>query len=209
VCYAGSKFSSDDNNVTLPLSKFIFLINTDFNIGIVTVCFQRPLPPTANALNGTFELYNVSSGGILLNPPQSTPWNYTGPFSVVSTLSPFFGNVSSISGRKFGALNGSTSISQILTNLQPGNTYFLSWLQRKKPNTTSSIGLNVYVDGKTVYNETVDSGYLMWNFKSTDNFKATGSNMTLTFSTTVSESPSSSVGIDYIIVNIYYMINDP
>jgi hypothetical protein len=173
------------------------------------VCFQRPLPPTADALNGTFELYNVSSGGILLNPPQLIPWNYTGPFSVVSTLSPFFGNVSSFSGRTFGVLNGSTSISVNMRNLQPGNTYFLSWLQQKKPNMTSSIGLNVYVDGKTIYNETVSSGSLTWNFKSTDRFKATGSNMLLTFSTTVSEPPSSSVGIDYIVVNIYYMINDP
>jgi hypothetical protein len=173
------------------------------------VCFQRPLAPTANALNGTFELYDVPSGGILLNPPQLTPWNYTGPFSVVSTLSPFFGNVSSFSGRSFGVLNGSTSMSMNMTNLQPGNTYFLSWLQQKKPNTTSYIGLSVYVNGKTVYNETIFSGSLMWNFKSTYKFIATGSNMLLTFSTSVSEAPSSSVGIDYILVNIYYMINDP
>jgi hypothetical protein len=173
------------------------------------VCFQRPLAPTANALNGTFELYNVSSRGILLNPPQLIPWNYTGPFSVASTLSPFFGNVSSFSGRSFGVLNGSTSISVNMTNLQPGNTYFLSWLQHKKPDTTSSIGLNVYVDGKIIYNETVISGSLIWNFKSTDKFKATGSNLLLTFITTISEAPSSSVGIDYILVNIYYMVNDP
>jgi hypothetical protein len=173
------------------------------------VCFQRPLAPTANALNGTFELYDVPSGGILLDPPQLTPWNYTGPFSVVSTLSPFFGNVSGFSGRSFGVLNGSTSISQKMTNLQPGNTYFISWLQQKKPNTTSSIGLNVNVDGMTVYNETVSSGSLLWNFKSTDKFKATGLNMLLTFSTSVSVAPSSSVGIDYILVNIYYMVNDP
>jgi hypothetical protein len=163
-----------------------------------------------NALNGTFESYNVSSEGILLNPPQKTPWNYTGPFAVASTLSPFFGNVSSFSGRSFGVLNGSTSISQNMTNLQPGNTYFLSWLQQKKTNTTSNIGLNVYVDGKLVYNETaLSDSSVMWSFKSTDKFKATGSNMLLTLSTTVSTAPSSSIGIDYILVNIYYMINDP
>jgi hypothetical protein len=174
------------------------------------VCFQRPLAPTANALNGTFETYNVSSGDILLNPPQLSPWNYTGPFAIVSTLSPFFGNVSSFSGRSFGVLNGSTSISQNMSNLQRGNTYFLSWLQHKKPNTTSSIGLNVYVDGKTIYNEAaLSDGSLMWSFQTTDKFKATGSDMMLNFSTTESPDPSSSVGIDYILVNIYYMINDP
>jgi hypothetical protein len=186
-----------------------FPLIQNFNINIVSVCFQRPLPPTANALNGTFELYNVSSGGILLDPPQLTPWNYTGPFSVVSTLSPFFGNVSSFSGRSFGVLNGSTSIAVNMTNLQPGNTYFLSWLQQKKPDMTNSIGLNVNVDGKSVYNETVSSRSLIWNFKSSDKFKATGSIMLLTFETTASAAPSSSVGIDYILVNIYYIVNDP
>jgi hypothetical protein len=131
-------------------------------------------------------------------------------FSIVSTLSPFFGNVSSFSGRSFGSLNGSTTISQNMINLLPGNVYFISWLQQKKPFTTSSIGLNVYVNGNMVYNETaLVNGSNMWNFKTTDKFKSTGSNMLLTFSTTVSTAPSSSVGIDYILVNIYYMINDP
>jgi hypothetical protein len=174
------------------------------------VCYQRPLAPTVNALNGTFESYKVSSGGVLLDPPQSSPWNYVGPFSVVSTLSPFFANVSSFSGRSFGVLNGSTTISQNMTNLLPGNTYFITWLQQKKPNTTSTIGLNVYVDGKLVYSESALSfGSLMWSFQSSDKFKATGSDISLSFSTTISPAPSSSVGIDYILINVYYMINDP
>jgi hypothetical protein len=169
-----------------------------------------PLAPTADVLNGTFESYNVSSGGILIDPPQISPWNYSGPFSIVSTISPFFGNVSSFSGRAFGVLNGSTTISQKMTNLQPGNTYFLSWLQQKQPNTTSSIGLNVYVDGSLIYNEkALSNGFFIWTYKNSSNFKATGSNMTLTLSTISSSYPSSSVGIDYILVNIYYMINDP
>jgi hypothetical protein len=151
----------------------------------------------------------VSSGDILLSPPQ-TPWTYNGSFSVVSTLSPFFGNVSSFEGRLFCVLNASTIISQDLTNLQPGSTYFISWLQQKNTSSPSSIGLNVYVNEKLVYNETdVIDGNDKWNFKTSDKFTASGSNVSLVFSTTNSAYPSSSIGIDNILVNIYYFINDP
>ena len=143
----------------------------------------------------------------LVYPPQ-TPWNYTGPFYISATLNPSFGNgVSSFSGRSFGVLNGSATISQDMTGLHIGQQYFISWLQLKDPNAPASIGLNVSVEHDNIFSEPdINSSYI-WIFRSSSVFIASSSTMSLEFVATGSE--LSGLGIDSIEVNIFYNIIDP
>jgi hypothetical protein len=142
-----------------------------------------------------------------VSPPQS-PWAYTGPFSIAATLSPSFGGVASFTGRSFGILNGSATISQDMTGLVPGQTYFITWLQMKRPNVTTAIGLSVSAAGSVIYDERSVEASAAWIFRSSNVFTAAQSNLGLFFNTSVSGPPSSAIAIDSIKVNIYFNILD-
>jgi hypothetical protein len=148
--------------------------------------------------------YNLSSGGALQKPPQSSPWSYTGGFSVIPSISNSWGNITSFDGNAFGSLNASSSISQMMKGLIPGRKYFISWIQMLSPIEPTSFGLNVSVGSDILYSEPQLSNTMMWNFKTSTIFTASSKNMALNFSSSVG--PSCCIALDHIEVNIFYNI---
>jgi hypothetical protein len=79
----------------------------------------------------------------------------------------------------------------------------------KNPISNANIGLSVYVGDKIVFSEPVISPSKIWIFKSSSVFTATEAPMLLSFTTNSSSSWPISLGIDSVIVNIFYVITDP
>jgi hypothetical protein len=95
-----------------------------------------------------------------------------------------------------------------MTGLVPGQLYFITWLQMKRPNVTTAIGLSVSAAGNVIYDERSVEASAAWIFRSSNVFTAAQSNLGLFFNTSVSGPPSSAIAIDSIKVNIYFNILD-
>jgi hypothetical protein len=154
-----------------------------------------------------FIRYNVSRGSALKAPPQSSPWNYTGGFSIVPSLLDSWGNVTSFDGYAFSSLTASSSMSQMMKGLIPGRKYFVSWIQMLSPTSTQPIGLTVSVGAAVLYMESNVSNTIQWNFRTSNVFTASSKDMALDFST-FSNNPdeSSAIALDHIEVNVYFNI---